>query len=77
MSEWQPIETVPKDGRQVLLWVVHPNAQFSADPIADGWAGACVGYWTDHNNGGFVWNGLAGAIKYWMPLPAPPEGATP
>ena len=31
-------------------------------------------YWTTHNGGGWVWNGLAGNVIHWMPLPIPPAG---
>lgn len=39
MSEWQPIETAPKDGRPVLLWwrgCTHASiGQFEADEYYD------------------------------------------
>lgn len=69
---WQPIETAQKDGRCVLLWMVHQNAKFSRDPVSEGWAGPVVAHWIDHNSGGWTWHGLCGVPKAWMPLPAPP-----
>lgn len=62
----------PRDGRSVLLWMVHPNAKFSADPIAEGWAAPVVASWIDHNGGGWTWHGLCGVAVAWHPLPAPP-----
>lgn len=64
MSEWQPIETAPKDGTLVLTW---------------GDARACfaVSYWcpsdeewmTDFRGKG---NEQIVYATHWMPLPAPP-----
>jgi hypothetical protein len=73
-DEWQPIETAPTDGTRVLLWCVHPNAEFSPDPVAEGWAAAVVGEWIDHNGGGWTWHGLLGRMTHWRPLPPPPKG---
>lgn len=69
---WQTIHNAPHDeGRHVLLWLVHPNAAFSKDPIVDGWAAPAVGYWTNHNSGGWVWHGLAGQPVLWRPIGIP------
>ena len=55
---WQPIETAPKDGSRVMLWI-------------DG--GSEFGFWNGRSwdDGDFV-NDL-GAATHWMPLPPPPE----
>jgi hypothetical protein len=64
MSEWQPIETAPKDGSAVLaFW---PKAY-------QGKGGMYVVLWFD---GQFVpttmgYRGIK--FTHWMPLPAPPE----
>lgn len=71
-SGCQPIETAPKDGKSILLWIGHPNARFSADPIQDGWAGWCRGRWSDFNGGGWTWDGFVGTPTHWQPLPPPP-----
>jgi hypothetical protein len=68
MSEmkWQPIETAPKDGTQVLLcsdggavWMGH-------------WVGRSGAYkingWTRYNCVDIGWE-----PSNWMPLPEPPE----
>jgi len=82
MSEWQPIETAPKDGTWVLL---------SGGGIYYGWDGdtiptAVVGQYTDYLNGGttnphwqFAWYdggyyGEYASPTHWMPLPPPPDG---
>lgn len=63
---WQPIATAPKDGTQVLLWIVgiEPRPR--------------IGYWAQRGDG-VGWYGLAtqhffgGNVTHWMPLPAAPQ----
>lgn len=64
MNKWQPIETAPKDGTEVLLCsaVTHD-------------IGLC--YWRDDKvMTGWTWglNQGFGCAKWWMPLPTPPQG---
>lgn len=62
MSEWQPIETAPKDGEMVLLFVpLKHNGKFhmGAYRFDNGH------WWTDSHT--FVSN-----PSHWMPLPKPP-----
>jgi hypothetical protein len=62
MSEWQPIETAPKDGRQILAW----------DARATDWY--LVVSWNDAN-GHWGWTTADGlgyhdqTLTHWMPLP--------
>lgn len=72
---WLPIDTAPKDGTRILIWFVHPNAEYSADPVGEGWAGPHEARWLDHNGGGWTWYGLAGKATFWQPMPAPPASA--
>jgi TolA-binding protein len=64
-GEWQPIETAPKDGTEVLL----------CSGCRD--VGLC--YWRDdHIMTGWTW-GLGKAFNnasHWMPLPAPPTATS-
>ncbi len=67
--EWQPIETAPKDGSEVLLFV--PSASFGRNVMSAVW---------DNDNGGCdaSWVVLEGYIgeynpTHWMPLPPPPS----
>jgi hypothetical protein len=81
--DWQPIETAPKDGTNVLLW-----EKYSITPF--------VGYWLSCGNSGFWyadlehvdaeggWDGAIAVSKvdqefvsHWMPLPPPPKEPTP
>lgn len=69
-SEWQPIETAPKDGQAIILW---PYDHYSI------WDGASIGevvcgfYSKDDDE----WNNPEERRKFnpthWMPLPSPPE----
>ena len=75
MSEWQPIESAPRDGTHILLW-----ERYNDYP--------CVGYFSHRRNMWFadtehydtsgdatvtdtLWQSH---ISHWMPLPPPPEG---
>lgn len=68
MTEWQPIETAPKDGTKVLLWEAgHAPYVGSRDDQDDEW-------WTDED-----WANDAARCfpprcnpSHWMPLPPPP-----
>lgn len=62
---WQPIETAPKDGSEILLFNSLGNRhigrwghRYLGDPIHEGW----------------TWDGkqIGGDVTHWMPLPAPP-----
>lgn len=73
MSEWNfDMDAAPRDGTPVQLWMVHPNAQYSSDPIGEGWEAVVDAHWIDHNGGGWTWYGLCGRPTRWR-LPPPPE----
>lgn len=77
--EWQPIETAPKDGTDVLLWgkwageVSGPTENIVID----------IGFFTDGSSdyaGKFWWALKTGDAymcwinpTHWMPLPTPPK----
>ena len=66
MTEWQPIETAPKD-RSIL--VTEPDGLRIDQVIWGGWALDNTHNWCDadgarHPNA---------AITHWMPLPTPPK----
>ena len=78
---WQPIETAPKDGTEVLVW-----AQWDWDAVGDcedepfSWRVASWrdrfrspythGFWSETSN---PYSDIARSPKAWMPLPQPPE----
>lgn len=78
-SEWQPIETAPKDGRMALVY--RPLARNSHDePVAikqlTGGNNHCWDCTVPH--GETPTNPTDGACHatHWMPLPEPPQSQT-
>lgn len=70
MTDWQPIETAPKDGRMLLL--VWRDKQQQGLPMV------LEGYWYAASDGeAFWWSPGQVSWKleptHWMPLPKPPE----
>lgn len=69
MSEWQPIETAPRDGREIIAY--RPFAFKHGD------AAICVCRSTAEKH--FAWDGgenytdRANTATHWMPLPEPPK----
>ena len=87
MSEWQPIETAPKDGRKVILHYRNRNnvprnvlarwftAEWAEEIDGDG-VGLAAG-WYEHIDNWDDYTDIAikeGDPSHWMPLPPPPEG---
>ena len=87
--EWQPIETAPKDGTEVLLllncadvWVVHIGWWRSREEweesgkFCGGWDSVddWEGWWSYTSNG-VTQEKLKGSRSplYWMSLPEPPD----
>ena len=71
-TDWQPIETAPRDGSKVLLWLPDPR---TLDPVIIGrWS--FDSWWThddrwmnDHSDE----SEFDIAPTYWQPLPEPPH----
>jgi hypothetical protein len=80
MSEWQSIESAPKDGTLVLVsngrdvavgaYAVHRYYEYEDEPGAPGLFRKVL------REEYALWDadGICG-ITHWMPLPPPPEGA--
>ena len=71
MSQWQPIETVPRDGRQVLFWTPNGGIHIApAVPQPD------RGHLRRLNRDVYIetgeWPNAGWNPTHWMPLPAPP-----
>lgn len=67
MNEWQPIETAPKDGTDILLLCVSKARSFGGTRVLQGsWSG---------NTGYEKWYTMCNYVMqptHWMPLPAAP-----
>lgn len=78
MSEWQPIETAPKDGREVVLAVAF-RAGISKGVLVGHYMGGghCIEDHPPIDAGWYFWNGCmfdeAAKPTHWMPLPHHPE----
>lgn len=62
--EWQPIETAPKDGTRILLWVVPPRMWV---PFA----------WENGRWMGDDYPLNMAEATHWTPIPTPPDGQQP
>jgi hypothetical protein len=60
MTDWQPIETAPKDGTEVLVYVPR-----RLGPLYAGAANTTGKQWWSRNLGDIQ-------PSHWMPLPPPP-----
>ena len=63
-TRWQPTETAPKDGRDVLLYAVSEHGEVND--------GVCIGHRLDREDWELVGGGLF-EPTHWMPLPLPPS----
>ncbi len=66
MSQWQPIETAPRDGEVVLIFTPNTYPQVTAAC----WRGdITLEHWQA------VWHRwhFAADVTHWQPLPSPPE----
>ncbi len=73
MSEWQPIETAPRDGTVVLLWATDaPACEMYWDPAGRNLlVQSGPGIWT-HPSGELTWSEQFGAgPTHWMPCQPP------
>ncbi len=69
-SVWQTIETAPKDGTVIDLWVNDSNQERIADAHFDN-DKQCFVIWDDWHDS--EWVELERNITHWMPLPQPPS----
>lgn len=69
LSQWQPIETAPKDGSIVDLWVIPFTGR--AGRLPDVWWTNATGWRAGNRNP--VTESLAKRATHWMPLPEAPQ----
>jgi hypothetical protein len=69
MTEWQPIETAPKDGLAVLLWPYQPWAVLRGHAMEE----VVLGYRTMDDKWYNPEQRETFEPTHWMPLPEPPQ----
>jgi hypothetical protein len=80
MSEWQPIESAPKDGTEIDVWVA---GEFPGRRTDVSWREPTDSEWWVHGGDTIktpcaTWHDCFGPLGkdepviYWMPLPKPP-----
>ncbi len=70
MNTWQPIETAPMDGTEVILRLVFRDGTERPVEVVNGWY---EGSWRRicHNTNSYRYFSL-GNVTHWMPPPEPP-----
>jgi hypothetical protein len=73
VNEWQPIETAPKDGSDILgAW----HWSYTDEDTGETESGWCIDkcHWVeDENSTGWRASINAARPTHWMPLPDPPK----
>jgi len=64
-TAWQPIETAPRDGTTVLLWLVDGQMMIDGEYAIQGFHSARAWRTEFH---------VTAEPTHWQPLPTPPEG---
>lgn len=81
MSDWQPIETAPKDGTQILVYTVHGDIELSEwfvtetvvhDPVIVN--GETL---YRHREEAYYSGWNSNEPTHWLPLPPPPASGEP
>ncbi len=82
MQTWQPIETAPKDGTDILVMCdIWPGTKSGRAEECDSINTYVAGWWEDDEGGGGAWICYMAATlnpecpvepTHWMPLPLPP-----
>lgn len=65
-EKWQPIETAPRDGENILLW----------SPVWEMSFGVQIGYWDERWNFAEMFldpDDDEGQPTHWLSLPTPPQ----
>jgi hypothetical protein len=66
MCEWQTIDTVPKDGRYVMLWPHYVTRRGKRCTVP------AAGFWHTTHWGASMWaSPLRGAPTHWAPIEGP------
>jgi len=75
-SQWQPIDSAPKDGTWILIW-----EQYGENPFVGYWGSGRWNASHEHVDAEGGWDGAVvvdaitqDLVSHWMPLPAAPKG---
>jgi hypothetical protein len=77
VSEWQPIETAPTDGTNVLAWLPGCGMEIGLFGSLFGPDEKGGAYWFSTKGDGFLYHGEPVYPTHWMPLPPPPNTQEP
>ena len=69
LDEWQPIETAPKDGTPIDVWVIDVNSAYRKTEIFWNTDTHC---WWDNDQYYGQGGPMDGTATHWRPLPKPP-----
>jgi Lar family restriction alleviation protein len=85
-SQWQPIETAPRDGTKVFLWHQKWGSapvgwwDWVEGPCEDGTGGFCLWHVVEKNlpptEDGLIWPDEMELPTHWMPMPIAPVQET-
>jgi len=69
MGEWQPIETAPRDGTEVLIFEARHSFgyDYAVGKFVLRWDGDTIGGWSNRNS-----SSAYNHPTHWQPLPLPP-----
>ena len=73
MSAWQPIETAPKDGTKIDLWVANQELGRAIRETDMVWHHFDDGSAWAHADALFLVEEDGWTVTHWMPLPEPPQ----
>jgi hypothetical protein len=72
MSEWKPIESAPRDGTKIIVFV--PDAKYHEQVGEASWLDSYEEWRWANNSCSCCWGEMAGKPVMWQPLPPPPTG---
>jgi hypothetical protein len=73
MAEWQPIDTAPRDGRQILLYQPEEGGCIGPEDFELGYY-IFAGRWVVNAWYCTEYEAFEKSPSHWQPLPEPPNG---